>query len=800
MSAVELQQQYYEAVGDYDWELYEKKDRKYLLQKIAVALYGPPTKAGNLETDSNDLKLQGYDLKDEEAIMSVFEKICEQAKYSHNGDNILISILRIVCVIPSKEVPFYKITPDDYWQDLHLKKEGVNILIFHVFSLRKCVSSKVGEKGCRIYIDHDARVYQDWDSYLTKNNMPKCVMVVPTGGEYRGDFKQSTSEQNMPLVRLTVAPSPALGIGAKVLSVADGVNTGITYTAASIGGIVAFIGAVTIPAVAPAALGTAIGIGIGTGIYGIVRSSIRLADRGIHKQSINIFNSEARGCWINIVVSTAGISFSAASKILSWAAASGSNIEVIKLDYFTTVPTMAYNIYLVDNIRVLKLVNMLSVDSVEAMLMNAVTFLKYTNILTSFVGVANSLGEMINKFHKYNETPTTVELFQFTTSVLFLGIGVMSNQTAQDIVQDAQANTINEVRDSLSSNVKRKMFDKVTAETRRVQGTVQGNSDVIKALKTIENKDDFFGKIARINKGINKNKLRISLSPDGNPLINNEHKINISDISGLSKHGRNQLLSQYEPAKVTTKNAPTRIYPSNASANGIVNVQEESILQCNIRPEEIIRITNFILQLNSFDQEYVAEILSQITALAHDAFLLICVETIASLLPDEIAILTTNQSPRDHKVQMVFHMFQYFKSKVKEYYDIHKYDDIYKFRKAYGKQFMELRAGEVVNIYQHKIFIKEDTIEKLQLWVERLPQDKCDLFIKMCFKIISLMSHTEINELNLLNPDEDVIIRVSHFLLNEINVEVYLEELKDGGVKGFSVLIDDIKVSGRTMM
>lgn len=37
-----------------------------------------------------------------------------------------------------------------------------------------------------MYIDENARVYQDWDSYITNNTLPKCVIVVPENGEYTG--------------------------------------------------------------------------------------------------------------------------------------------------------------------------------------------------------------------------------------------------------------------------------------------------------------------------------------------------------------------------------------------------------------------------------------------------------------------------------------------------------------------------------------------------------------------------------------------------------------------------------------
>lgn len=41
-------------------------------------------------------------------------------------------------------------------------------------------------KSCRVYIDENARVYQDWDSYLIDNTLPKCVIIVPENGEYQG--------------------------------------------------------------------------------------------------------------------------------------------------------------------------------------------------------------------------------------------------------------------------------------------------------------------------------------------------------------------------------------------------------------------------------------------------------------------------------------------------------------------------------------------------------------------------------------------------------------------------------------
>ncbi|CAG9786144.1 unnamed protein product [Diatraea saccharalis] len=766
LSAIEIQQDYYEAVGDADWELYEKNDRKYLLQKVAVALCGPPSREGNLSA-GDDLILQGYETRETEISTQVFNKICEQAKYSQDNESLYISLIRVVCVMPSESVPFYKITPSDYWVDLHVKKSGVDISIFHVFSLRKCISIKSGAQGCRIFIDHDGRVYQNWQAYLTNNNLPECVMVVPENGQYRGHIESAMFNDDnmewaeiMPLVKCQVVPSPALGLGAKILSVTD---TASTF--ANIGALLGVAGALLVPAAAPVAVGTAVGVGAVTGVYGIVRSSMNLADRRKHEQSIGIENSAARASWINILVSTAGISASCATKLLSWAAASGTNVVI---------------------------------------LMNAVRVLQYANLGTGFLGILNSLSDMIMKYTKYNEKPTTLEIFQFTSSALFFGIGAMSNQTAQEIVQDAQAKTINEFRDALPSKVKKKMFDKVTAETRRVKGTIQGNADVIKGLQKIENKNEFFAKIARINKQMNKNKIRISLAPDGNPMINSQHKVGLNNLHKLGRSGRDQLFAKYGPDTLMAKNAPTRLHASTSSSSGPVFSLETD---CFIKPQEVIKIGVFIYSLCNSDQDLLYEILSEISRDIHDAFLVFCIDFIASLLPFEINKLSLYDP--HYKIRIILFVLNYIKSnidindsdrdisfknvlktffkngkvdanmirKIKEKLmervseksstnnDPRKFDDLYNFRKSRNVKFMTLTAGESVKIGNHDVLVKASTIEKLDEWLEMFSQEQCDRYLMICFEIVSLLTTKEIDKLIEINFDEDVLMRVSHYFV-----------------------------------
>ncbi|XP_047024720.1 uncharacterized protein LOC124633516 [Helicoverpa zea] len=780
MSAVEIQQEYYEATGDADWELYEKKDRRFLLQKIAVALCGPPSVEGNLTdclgNSDSELKLQGYDARDEETCMNVFKKILEQDKYSHNAENLIISVLRVVCVIPSREIKFYQITPRDYWLNLHTKKgKSVHILVFHVFSIRKCISKKPGVKGCKIFIDHDARVYETWSDYLSQNKLPKCVMVVPQNGEYSGII---TKEGEMPKVVWTVQASPELGPGARVLNVADNVST-----AASVGAIVAVVGSVfATPVVAPVLVGTAVGVASVTGVYSIGRSIGKLVDRARHEQSIGLKNMEARSNWINIIISGVGISFTTAGKLLSWAAASGRNVKI---------------------------------------LMSALDFLKYTNIATGFIGVVNGLGDMIYKMAKYGERPTKLEIFQFTTSLLFLGVGVMSNQTAQDIVQDAQAQKINEFRESLSSNNRRKIFDKVTAETRRIKGTIEGNTDVIRAIKTIENKDQFFGKLSYMNKAFNKNKVRISLAPDGKVLINNQHRVSAGKMFRMGEQARAKLLAKYGPAKVTTKNAPTRIYPSCGAA-GSTNVSLKELV-CNIRPEEIIKISTFIINLSKVDLDFIIDLLCQISEDLHNAFLLVCTELIISLIPSELDFI--NSIFPDWKRRLVLFIFNHLKSKITiddndsefvaglktyirdgrvnrdtllnlkkkvlEHFSKLKHDKESRNKTwVEGDEYMNkfsgdintLQVGQRLIVGPHTILVKQVTVDNFEKWFEEYSQKECDFFTELCFRIISLLTVRDFSRLNDINPDEDVLMRVSTFLRDRFQsdkLDMYISSLSD---------------------
>lgn len=370
------------------------------------------------------------------------------------------------------------------------------------------------------------------------------------------------------------------------------------------------------------------------------------------------------------------------------------------------------------------------------------------------------------------------------------------------------------------------MFDKVTAETRRVQGATQGNAEVIRGLKTIENKNEFFANLARMNKQLNKNKLRVSLASDGQPLINNQFKVSISELKSLGSEGRNQLFAGYGPANVTTRNVPTRIYPSNTSAGTSSSTQRRDI-SCYIRPEEIIKITTFLIRLSSSEKDFIYNLLSNISQNLHDTFLLLCSETFALLLPNEIReffnffgsdwttrvvlflynLIISRIRPADYENDNAFEIVlkEYIhdgrispdtikmmkkklmswlaerkSGKVKQF-DPKIYDEMHKYR-SNPESYMTLRAGEAMDIGKHSVLIKGSTIDKLERWLVEYSQEYCDLFIDFCMKVVSTLSKQEVNRLNLVNPDEDILLRVADFFISWHDVVLELIRFEEEGI------------------
>ncbi|CAG9584677.1 unnamed protein product [Danaus chrysippus] len=615
MSPVQIQQEYYENLPDCDWIKYTYAERKYLLQNVAFALFGSPTAEGDLALTSGNIQLEGYTSRQREQVMKVYKSICKQSKYAQNDSDIYMSVLLIVCGKP-KPLKFYELEPSNYWLDLH-QRTDIDIWCTAVFKIRKCVPTVVGAKSCKVYVDENGRVYHSWESYLKDNTLPKCVIIAPENGEYQGVV---TEGDHMFAVKLTVAPSPSLGLKARVLSSVDTASTVATLGAVGVLGVAAFT------PVGPVVLAGAAVATVATGVYGLFRSSLHLHDRKIHEQTLSPTDPEARGSWLNIAASSVGLAAGAASTLLSKSAAAGTNLT-------KTGQALAV--------------------SVEV--------LRHANIITGGMGVLNSLVHIIVKYTKHGEKPTTLELFQFSAATLFFCHAVVSNKTAQNIVEDAQANTINEYRTTLRSNKHRKIFDKISAESRRVSGTVQGNVEVIRGIKNIANKDQYFADVLKINKDVNQHKLRISMTSDGQVKLNAVHKFNPSELYNLGNEGRSQLFSSIGPATVTTPNVSTRVAPPVNAVPGYIEGEEESSFLVGIHPGEIIRIGTLLIRVSSSGAENISLMLENLSQDVYANLMTVAFNLLSKLLPEEIAKLRLLSPDEDLIYQIVKFVFNYLR-------------------------------------------------------------------------------------------------------------------------------------------
>ncbi|KAG6445322.1 hypothetical protein O3G_MSEX003859 [Manduca sexta] len=620
LSPIEIQQEYFENLGDMDWVRYEKDQGNFLMQNVAFALYGGPSSEGDLSNARrcNHPILEGYTTRQVEQVTKIYDKLREQSKYSFNNE-IVVSVILIVCAKP-KPVGLFEIEPPNHWWDLH-QRTDTDIWCTAVFRVRKCIATTEGAKCCRIYIDDQARVYNDWVSYIKNNTLPKCVMIVPENGEYTGELSE---KEKTFAVKLTVAPSPALGIKAKIFSTADTANTVTSLAALGV------LGAAALTPVAPVVITGAVIATVTTGVYGLVRSSLHLHDRKTHEQSISPTDSEARNSWLNIAASSVGLAAGAASTMLSKSAAAGTNLT-------KTGQALAV--------------------SVEV--------LRHANLVTGGAGVLNSLVHIVLKYHTHGEKPTSLELFQFTAATLFFCNAVVSNKTAQNIIEDAQAKTINEYRTTLRSNRHRKIFDKISAESRRIQGSIQGNTEVIKGIQNIANKDQFFADVLKINKDVNTHKLRISMTADGQVNLNAQHKFNPSDLHGIGKEGRAQLFNNIGPSSGGPPNVPTKLTPSTTAVRAFTSETEEeseSFLM-GIQPGEVLRLGTLLVRVTSSGAEEVASMLENLSQDVHANLMTIALNVLSKLVPQDIARLRLLSPDQDLIVQVVEFVFKYMKHK-----------------------------------------------------------------------------------------------------------------------------------------
>lgn len=116
-------------------------------------------------------------------------------------------------------------------------------------------------------------------------------------------------------------------------------------------------------------------------------------------------------------------------------------------------------------------------------------------------------------------------------------------RSAKSIINESQGQVLQEYESSLSSNTKRRAFNKALKESERIYGTNQGRSQMIRGLRNIENPDDLFASLNRNNKIMNQNDVRYTLSDNGKILLNDKVAITPTELNALPVGEKSSLLS-----------------------------------------------------------------------------------------------------------------------------------------------------------------------------------------------------------------------------------------------------------------
>lgn len=135
----------------------------------------------------------------------------------------------------------------------------------------------------------------------------------------------------------------------------------------------------------------------------------------------------------------------------------------------------------------------------------------------------------------------------------------------------------------------RKAFDKLVKETIRQKGVDAGHVDVIRSLRNIKDSKQFFNDAYKVNKELNKNNVRISLTPDGEILLNDGKATTPTEL-------RNNL--KLSPSEDVFANLPT--IPESHPAAAKVNFNENLRIFPTVSKEHVIMVVKGLFQLGTF--------------------------------------------------------------------------------------------------------------------------------------------------------------------------------------------------------
>lgn len=246
--------------------------------------------------------------------------------------------------------------------------------------IRMPESDSLFKKDSFVFIDSCPRVYNGWQDYLDNNKLPDCVMCYPRNGIYTENFRS---------VQLDFGISPAGKIGKKVVQGFDiaGIVVGMAATGVT-------VATMFVPIAWPITA-TAVAATLSTGMYTAGRSIHTLVDRDVHKQSIGLDNAESRNCWLGIGGSVIGIASGGAVAATAKMAQAGETVA---------------------------LAGQIALKSVTV-----------SSCVVNALGVANGLANIVEKVIG-GEQVSSLDIFQFSTSILFFTNSVISTHQAHTLI------------------------------------------------------------------------------------------------------------------------------------------------------------------------------------------------------------------------------------------------------------------------------------------------------------------------------------------------------------------------------
>uniref|UniRef100_A0A7E4UY82 DUF4781 domain-containing protein n=1 Tax=Panagrellus redivivus TaxID=6233 RepID=A0A7E4UY82_PANRE len=358
------------------------------------------------------------------------------------------------------------------------------------------------------FVDFEGRVYPSWERYLKYNRLPAGAYCCPHDGFYSMREASDADEKfadPADALRLDHGFTPASHSLYKFIEIGDKLSIVSSVGSLAVTGGAIGIGLATSITVAPIVFtGTAIAGGI-TALYSAVRGAGRLADRGIHKQSISIMETEARSAWITIASTAAAGASLGATTLLASSAANASDIS---------------------NSAIL-----------------TTNFFNGTNIAVSFAGLINNGHLVIMEYISKDKKPSTFEIMNLTLSVLLFTHSVVNFKTANTIIEEASSARVSQIEQSLDTKKSQKGYERILQNLDE-PNIVTRNKRIIRTVKNVDNTRDFFRRVYDLTKVNNRegHNQKITFGDNGGIIIGGK-EFSANSINQLTKGEQNAFLN-----------------------------------------------------------------------------------------------------------------------------------------------------------------------------------------------------------------------------------------------------------------